>query len=190
MKLKKIVSLALAGILAVSMLTACDSKGGSSSEPTEPVDTSIATVLNDAQADNEVKADFTYSNDAEKAVEKALAAYGSDAEVKDVKTVVTDALNVSSVKSVVALYEYNTTERTYVYVLKDQSSMTDEALMKSVASKIDFASLQSEAKNGGIKYSFNNEGTVAMVKSETINGNVNRYVVVTITCTTTSAVDQ
>ena len=37
MKLKKIASLALAGIMAVSMLTACGEGGSSSSEPTNPV---------------------------------------------------------------------------------------------------------------------------------------------------------
>ena len=37
MKLKKIASLALAGIMAVSMLTACGEGGSSSSDPTNPV---------------------------------------------------------------------------------------------------------------------------------------------------------
>ena len=58
MKLKKIASLALAGVMAVSMLTACGEGGSSSSEPTNPVvpsTTGIATYMNnlmtDAQAD-------------------------------------------------------------------------------------------------------------------------------------------
>ena len=57
MKLKKIASLALAGIMAVSMLTACgegtgNGNSGSSSTPTTPASGYAATILtktNDAQ---------------------------------------------------------------------------------------------------------------------------------------------
>ena len=48
MKLKKIASLMLAGIMAVSMLAACGDKAASSTptQPEEPVDTSFATAVN------------------------------------------------------------------------------------------------------------------------------------------------
>ena len=57
MKLKKIASLALAGIMAVSMLAGCKD-GSSSSTPTEPdvnpVDSSLANYVN-----NELDAKYT-----------------------------------------------------------------------------------------------------------------------------------
>ena len=48
MKLKKIASLMLAGVMAISMLTACGDKGSSSSEGTvvTPVDNSFAAAVN------------------------------------------------------------------------------------------------------------------------------------------------
>ena len=48
MKLKKIASLMLAGIMAVSMLAGCGDKAASSTptQPEEPVDTSFATAVN------------------------------------------------------------------------------------------------------------------------------------------------
>ena len=66
MKLKKIASLALAGIMAVSMLTACN--GSASSEqppvdPVEPVDTSFATAVNDEMSGAH-KAVLTFDSDA------------------------------------------------------------------------------------------------------------------------------
>ena len=66
MKLKKIASLALAGVMAVSMLTACN--GSASSEqppvdPVEPVDTSFATSVNDLMSGAH-KAVLTFDSDA------------------------------------------------------------------------------------------------------------------------------
>ena len=66
MKLKKIASLALAGVMAVSMLTACN--GNASSEqppvdPVEPVDTSFATSVNDLMSGAH-KAVLTFDSDA------------------------------------------------------------------------------------------------------------------------------
>ena len=64
MKLKKIASLALAGIMAVSMLTAC---GGSAineqpEQPEQPVDTSFATAVNDEMSGAH-KAVLTFESD-------------------------------------------------------------------------------------------------------------------------------
>ena len=60
MKLKKIASLALAGIMAVSMLAGCKD-GSSSSEPTNPVTpvTDAAAVVNGELDNNEEKISFT-----------------------------------------------------------------------------------------------------------------------------------
>ena len=75
MKLKKIASLMLAGIMAVSMLAGCKD-GASSSEPTKPetdntVTASIATAMNGERNDNVKNLGIAYEDDSE--VASALA---------------------------------------------------------------------------------------------------------------------
>ena len=73
MKLKKIASLALAGIMAVSMLTACGEgtgNSGSSSEPTTPVANNANVAINNELVELKDKIAFSNSdalNDAVKA---------------------------------------------------------------------------------------------------------------------------
>ena len=76
MKLKKIASLALAGVMAVSMLAGC--KGGSAvvggkDDATVP---SIVTAVNNGQsAANKVKIEFTTDSTLESAAKQAVALY-------------------------------------------------------------------------------------------------------------------
>ena len=81
MKLKKIASLALAGVMAVSMLTAC---GGNTIHDDENdgnnnivVPTSIVTAVNNGQdATNKVKIEFTSDASLDAALTKAVDAIG------------------------------------------------------------------------------------------------------------------
>ena len=61
MKLKKIASLALAGIMAVSMLAGCKDNPSSSSEPTNPVTpvTGAAAIVNNELSKNKENINFT-----------------------------------------------------------------------------------------------------------------------------------
>ena len=197
MKLKKLLALALAGVMAVSMLAGC--KGGNKPEdPTEePVDTSIASYFNDAQADNEVKAEFTYDSDVENMIKKALEVYGTEASKTEVETQIKDSMDdVTWVAGFGPAYLYasDTTnaKNTYAYLLlkDDTSAMTDEALVKDVVDDFDFASvLLDERTTAGIKYDYTNTGKVAMVKSVDKDGTTHRYVavIVTVTCATSVA---
>ena len=65
MKLKKIASLMLAGIMAVSMLAACGDKAASSTptQPEEPVDTSFATAVN-AELSTAAKNTLSFGSDS------------------------------------------------------------------------------------------------------------------------------
>ena len=67
MKLKKIASLALAGVMAVSMLTACDTASNGNEEEVppvvDPVDDTFAASVNDLLSD-EQKNVITFTNDA------------------------------------------------------------------------------------------------------------------------------
>lgn len=88
MKLKKIASLMLAGVMAVSMLTACGNNGGTGNgnngnenpDPT-PATTSVVDAVNKGQsAANAVKIDFTVNSELDNALAKAVSVYGNDAD--------------------------------------------------------------------------------------------------------------
>ena len=80
MKLKKIASLMLAGIMAVSMLAGCDGKGGSGEEenPVVPAETGVVAYANDALTADQ-KEVFTYAASADlDAILKDLASSTSN----------------------------------------------------------------------------------------------------------------
>ena len=66
MKLKKIASLMLAGVMAVSMLAGCGEGSSSSSEPTTPpvTTTGLAAALNDARTKYAKEIGLTYEEDS------------------------------------------------------------------------------------------------------------------------------
>ena len=82
MKLKKIASLALAGVMAVSMLTACDTASNGDTNGDDdvivtPVPTSIVTAVNDGQsATNDVKINFTSDATLDAALANAVKSRG------------------------------------------------------------------------------------------------------------------
>ena len=85
MKLKKIVSLALAGVMAVSMLAGCANNGGnggndSGKEPVTQPATGVAAAFNDAQSSTN-QAKVVFSNDAslDAALAKAVKMNGQGA---------------------------------------------------------------------------------------------------------------
>src|SRR5699024_293669 len=88
MKLKKIASLMLAGVMSVSMLTACGSNGntgngnnGNENPDPTPATTSVVDAVNKGQsAANAVKIDFTVNSELDNALAKAVSVYGNDAD--------------------------------------------------------------------------------------------------------------
>ena len=76
MKLKKIASLALAGIMAVSMLAGCNGSSSSSSEPTTPPETvtGVAATINANLDDKKDVVSFTNDD----AVQNLLKTYFSN----------------------------------------------------------------------------------------------------------------
>ena len=78
MKLKKIASLALAGIMAVSMLAGCKSNPADPENPTAPETTTgiVAAVNNGQDKTNEVKVNFTSSSALTNALKGYLATKG------------------------------------------------------------------------------------------------------------------
>ena len=82
MKLKKIASLALAGVMAVSMLTACNTASNGNTNDNDdvivnPAPTSIVTAVNNGQsATNKVKIDFTSDASLDAALSSAVKSVG------------------------------------------------------------------------------------------------------------------
>ena len=82
MKLKKIASLMLAGVMAVSMLTACGEGKTDPENPDNPVvvpETGIVAAVNNGQnAHNDVKITFTSDSTLDAALASAVKAFGEE----------------------------------------------------------------------------------------------------------------
>ena len=101
MKLKKIASLALAGVMAVSMLTACNTTSGQPQNPTTPPTTTPAAgksaVFEAALSDlADVKITMSDSNDLQTALDAAAQNVGS-ATIIDFTTAIRAAGNVRTI---------------------------------------------------------------------------------------------
>ena len=193
MKLKKIASLMLAGIMAVSMLAGC--KGGTEKpeNPEEVVDTSIARYFNEAQEDNDVKADFTYDTDIENMMKKAISMYGTDADIRDGEIEAYLKEKIDGIDYYVAdianLWANTAAQSKEVYgylVVMDSTVNTDDAtLAKEIAENFGFENLPENQKKGGFEYNYDHDGKVAMVKSTDSLGFVHTYIAVLVTVKTT-----
>ena len=95
MKLKKIASLMLAGIMAVSMLAGCDGNGGSGEEenPVVPAETGVVAYANDALTADQ-KEIFTYAASADlDAILKDLASSTSNFDAGKIEEIYTQQFN-------------------------------------------------------------------------------------------------
>ena len=204
MKLNKVLALALSGVMAVSMLAGCSGNsgnGGQNGEEQPPVDdTTIASVLNDEQADNDVKVNFTYSSSLETALQKTLSVVGGN---ESETTVESYLINVLDIDDEVTMGEFcgrksNTHggnevgEQTAVVVIRDQTGKTEDGVAKEMYKKLsgDLTNLDDEwldtSVNEQIKWSFSYTGEVASV-SVVEGTQTSTYVAVVVTCNTTKA---
>lgn len=200
MKLNKVLALALSGVMAVSMLAGCSNNsgnGGQNGEEQPPVDdTTIASVLNDEQADNDVKVNFTYSSSLETALQKTLSVVGNENET----TVEPYLVKVLGVDDVVIQHFYgypnqtsgtpNTVgEQTAVVVIRDKTGKTEDGVAKEMYTKLangGLDKLTAEWADNQVKWSFSYTGEVAAVSTVEDNQNYT-YVAVVVTCNTTKA---
>ena len=198
MKLKKIASLALAGIMAVSMLTACGEGGKKEEDPSSSEITTIngaAEALNSVLSRNEGVVEF--KSDSE--LDKNLEAYYRVRPIKadewtlqktekiieavdsDFKTYV-DVINTGSTKftnvlkndttsfngSVALVGMFNTTRYTQAEALKYMGTYIDN---------IDFAEDTSNKTDGDV---FTYDGTASVLKVESEKGAASVWVVVAV----------
>ena len=130
MKLKKIASLALAGIMAVSMLAGCsngeNNNGGNSGDDNTvitPSTTPVVDAVNKGQdVTNDVKITFTADSKLDAALQKAVSVYGTDSKTDELK----DAIyNMTGLKSVSA------EEDKVKSVYRDENGFCNEVLKYS-----------------------------------------------------------
>ena len=101
MKLKKMASLALAGVMAVSMLAGCSGKGdvdNNSNNNETSTATSIVEAVNNGQSDkNDVKVTFTADPALDSAAKRAAEVYGNAMTETNLKTMVEELTGIKSV---------------------------------------------------------------------------------------------
>ena len=209
MKLKKIASLALAGVMAVSMLAGCSGNGSNGDNNNggntvvEPSTSSIVTAFNDGQdKDNKVKVTFSSDASLDAALQKAGKEVGSSATRLSVLRYVVGLMG----KSYGLLDDFADAEtpdrniadkqsKTMIGVMMFTSASywTEEDAIDAAAREVDeqIAEFAADNKNsngrddtvGKKYYTFDYTGTVSMVSVAQESGATNYYVVYTITQT-------
>ena len=208
MKLKKIASLMLAGVMAMSMLAGCktvDNSGNNDNDDVVVTPSSIVTAVNNGQsATNKVKIDFTSDATLDAALSKAVKAIGEYFAPKD--------LNVEMIRltgnETWGTMKFRGDERGDMYAdpAKDNGRVVegmvamplmnvfaDKAAAEKIAAKyinkvvagLDDTTLTKETKNGEKYCDFSYTGTVSMVSSTENDGTVNYYFAFVVTQTTT-----
>ena len=209
MKLKKIASLALAGVMAVSMLAGCSGNGSNGDNNNggntvvEPSTSSIVTAFNDGQdKDNKVKVTFSSDASLDAALQKAGKEVGSSAsEISVLNYVVSlmgkfydsvdDFAGAETPDGNIADKQSKTTIG--VMLLESADYWTEKDAVSAAARDVDdlIATLATDNKNsngendtvGEKYYTFDYTGTVSMVSVAQESGATNYYVVFTITQT-------
>ena len=209
MKLKKIASLMLAGVMAVSMLAGCSGNGNNGDNNNggntvvEPGTSSIVTAFNDGQdKDNKVKVTFSSDASLDAALQKAGKEVGSSADAGNVVYYVQNLMG----KFYCPLSEFATADtkdnkivdkqsKTMIGVvwLESDDYWTEEDAINAAARNVDdvIATLATDNKNSNGKndtvgrkyYTFDYTGTVSMISVAQESGATYYYVVFTITQT-------
>ena len=195
MKLKKIASLALAGIMAVSMLAGCNgdaSSGDDNGTTTTPVDNSFAASVN-AEMNDKQKAIVTFESSAE--LTSAVNAIADKFNSTELNVTITDwaknptlnedfrdMLDADDDNGVSSNWNTNTSERTAADIIIVPGKYTEEGLAKAVATflgdKVVKNNVMPNGHDAGSKfYKYTYTGDLAVTKVESLNGEVSAYVV-------------
>ena len=209
MKLKKIASLMLAGVMAVSMLAGCSTAnnnnsndGGENNNVVTP--TSIVTAVNNGQsATNKVKINFTSDATLDAALSKAVKAIGENADAAGLNVQMARLTGNDGWGS----WKFLGNERglTPADTSKDDgrvvegmmamplmNAMADKAaaektvakIVNEMVAKLDDTTLTTSTNYNDKYCDFSYTGTVSMVSSTANDGTVNYYFAVVITQTT------
>ena len=205
MKLKKIASLMLAGVMAVSMLAGCstanDNNGNNGDNNNNVVTpTSIVTAVNNGQsATNAVKIDFTSDATLDAALSKAVKAIGENRDAYGLNEQLTRLTGIDwgtwdFLGDEVAANSSEDDGRVVecMMAMPLMNDMADKAAAEKYVAKIvnemvamlDDTTLTTNTAYDSKYCDFSYTGTVSMVSSTANDGTVNYYFAVVITQTT------
>ena len=161
MKLKKIASLMLAGVMAVSMLAGCsgNGNGGASSENQndEPTGVNAAAVIAALDEDTTKNVTFSASSDLQKTLEDAIkVANGAveEVEMSDLQKIDAD-LSTTKLSTVADDTNYDDkelTEQSFTFIKtvgatnRDAGNYTDKYTVNELADQIDDATVTIDSK--------------------------------------------
>ena len=202
MKLKKIAALALAGVLAVSMLAGCgDNSSNGNNVVVTPGTSSIVAAFNDGQdADNDVKIAFSSDATLDNVVKKVIEKEGTDFTDADARKLYAQMTgkgasfaNNGAATPYTDFSVEGTESRTVLYTKSydGKTYWSENDAVKAAGRDVDaaIADLKASTKKEttvGKKYlDFSYTGNVTMVKVEDVAGSVEYVVVYTITRTGT-----
>ena len=198
MKLKKIASLALAGILAVSMLAGCGDNSGSKGEGTVVVNDLSSAVVNamnnDAEyTDKDLKITFTYNSTLENELKSALSGKAENASADDVQAALEliNGENDDDVFNITTGTDKQVIANQYVVKRVSTSQLNENMLLNSIVTAVEkkAAKLVATTKSSSLDeddpyYDYTYTGDVAVVTVQAASGVTYYYVAFTIEQTT------
>ena len=208
MKLKKIASLALAGIMAVSMLAGCgdNANGGNNNNGGETnTATGVAAAFNEAQiAGNAVKVEFTNSSALNSYLAEAVKRAGQKAANTTVETELNYVSGIADkVPASLRAFANESTDndnledgmkivQVDVYKAGVNEALNEAAAVKYAANKVNEAVAALDADNyvknsgvGSTYYKYGYTGEASMVSVVNNDGTTDYYFVTVITQTIT-----
>ena len=209
MKLKKIASLALAGVMAVSMLAGCSTGTGNGDNSGVTVGagaTSVVGAVNDGQSSgNDVKITFTSDAKLENALKVAVEMYGdTTAMQQNLWETVCKLTGIDPVENFTDLWGKNPAGHDFATAVADDDNKSrtylavaalpatsEEAALKMVADAMDemvgelvnTTYVEGTTGSEATYFNYDYKGSVVMISAETSNGVTFWYVAGTITQT-------
>ena len=209
MKLKKIASLMLAGVMAISMLAGC-SNNGNGDDKGEEVVTGISAAFASYLSDDTVK--FSDSNSDQSVLNKAVKEV-EDSAIRKVSSVKSVTTGTEPLVAVVDAIEPNdnlgnvgkdavkalTKKTTYIALYEAPGEMAQSAVLAQVATALDnkltSATLPENSLNNSVSvgnqadyYTYTYTGSVSAEKVSAKNGDTSAwYVLVVVTVNPTEA---
>ena len=208
MKLKKIASLALAGVMAVSMLAGCSGNGSDGDNNNggntvvEPGTSSIVTAFNNGQdEDNKAKVDFTSSSMLDAALQKAVENAGDDTAASTIRLLIYGLTGQGYTETATGYYvlnDFNTVaavngEKVTMIEVKSYPSSkywSETAVLEQAARDVDdvIADFKTDTKTSTMKegdtyFAYTYTGNASMVAATQESGATTYYVAYTITRT-------
>ena len=215
MKLKKIASLMLAGVMAVSMLAGCSDKGGASSEDqnNEATGVNAAAVIAALDEDTTKNVTFSASSDLQKTLEDAIKVANGAEETVDMSALKKIDSDLNGTKLPIAANdgdmessELKKQNFTFVKTVgndkKNADDYTEKYIVNALANEIDKATVTVDSKawkdlplksdeytskddDSKFTVSFAYTAEVAVSTATSINGDCIVYAVVNVTRTPT-----